>query len=91
MFYINDWLDLGLMAIFPDAECFIQAKFAHAELPIELGHILLELFHCFCTGQCHCQFHDPVADSLIKYTAAIIHRNIGSQLTPYRSSAGQCI
>ena len=62
-----------------DAERLMKAKFAYAEILIELHHVRHKLFRGLRLRQSNAHLADTVADTFIEHPAAVLRRIIAAQ------------
>ena len=85
MFHIDDRVDqYGLpLILFHNAERLVQSEFPHAEFPVKLRYMALELLHIPGLLQLDGQVHNTVPDTLIKHPAALSRGPVGGELSPH--------
>ena len=78
MLHIDDGVDDNRLAflLLDDAERFIEPEFSHAEFPVEIHHMVLELPCVRRFLQLYCQVYNPVSDPAVKYPAVLSGRFI---------------
>ena len=73
---LGDRHDLYAIFIMCHAKCLMQSQFSHTEIFVERSHIFFKFMHIFCSCKFFAQFTDPVANTLVKYFAALRCINI---------------